>query len=56
LAPAKGLAGLADILLGGHEDQDVAPGARFHQPVDGLGGKFDGGALLLLFGGGIGKK
>ena len=56
IAPPKGLAGLADVLLRGHEDQDVAPGLLLDQPVDGLGGQFDGGALILLFRFRIGKE
>ena len=49
LATLQGLAGLPDILLGGHEDQDVPPGAAGHQSIHGGCRQLDGRAVLLVF-------
>ena len=47
-AALQGLAGFANILLGRHEDQDIAPGLPAGQLVNGLGSQFDRGALLII--------
>ena len=47
-ATLEQFAGVADILLGGHEDQHIPPAALVMQQVHGLGRLLDMGALLAV--------